>query len=144
MRKVKSLICGEFLVSQQYDKLARNYQSSEGQNIRNNFEDDIVNIGKYVRKCKENGYKNAIILLDGLDSGISIDYINILKKDLFSMIIEDCIQSNINPYIIISANNYEFCNGEDCIRVSDAKHFKFDSYEDFRKIYIKKGSNDKN
>ena len=134
----------EFMFAGKYDKVARNYGSSEGQNIRNNFEDDIVNIGAYIRTCKQRNYKNAIILLDGLDSGISMDYVFKLKKELFPLILEDCQKDNINPYIIISANNYEFCNGEDCIRVSDAKHFRFNSYDDFRKIYIKKGLNDKN
>ena len=81
--------------------------------------------------------KQAIILIDGLDSGISLDYIIMLKKKLFPLIIEDCKKNNIEPYIILSANNYELCNNEDCIRVSDAKHFKFKDYNDFRKIYIK-------
>lgn len=119
------------------EKIVRNFNSSEGQNIRNNFEDIIPNIGNYVRKCIKNTCKNVIILLDGLDSGISLDYIAMLKKELFTLIINDCKKNNIYPYIILSANNYELCNGEDCIRVSDASHFKFNNYEEFRKIYLK-------
>ena len=60
-----------------------------------------------------------------------------LKKELFPLIIEDCKKNNIEVYLILSANNYELCNGENCIRVSDAKHFKFKNYDEFRKIYLK-------
>lgn len=119
------------------EKFSRNFISSEGQNIRNNFEDIIPKIGRYIRKCITKNEKQAIILLDGLDSGISLDYIIYIKKELFTLIIEDCKKNNIEPYIILSTNNYELCNNEDCIRVSDAKHFKFKDYNDFRKIYIK-------
>lgn len=119
------------------EKLCRNFTSSEGQNIRNNFEDIIPNIGQYVRNCIKNKQNKIIILLDGLDSGISLDYIITLKKELFSLIIEDSKNNNLEPYIILSANNYELCNGEDCIRVSDAKHFKFKDYNEFRKIYTR-------
>lgn len=118
-------------------KLCRNFTSSEGQNIRNNFEDIVPNIGQYVRNCIKNKQNKIIILLDDLDSGISLDYIITLKKELFSLIIEDSKNNNLEPYIILSANNYELCNGEDCIRVSDAKHFKFKDYNEFRKIYIR-------
>lgn len=119
----------------EFDKLARNFCSSEGQNIRNNFEDIIPSIGKYITNCIRNK-KDAIILLDGLDSGISLDYIITLKKELFPLIIDDCKNGNIKCYIILSANNYELCNGEDCVRVSDTKHFKFNDYNEFRKIYL--------
>lgn len=119
------------------NKLIRNVQGSEGQNIQYNFEDKIYQIGRYVKLCKDTEQKQVIILLDGLDSGISLDYAAKLKKELFSLIINDCKKSSIEPYIIISANNYEFCIGNDCVRVSDAKHFKFNNYDEFRKIYIK-------
>ena len=122
----------------EFEKLARNMVSSEGQNIRNNFEDSIYNIGQYIKKCKDKGISQAVILLDGLDSGISLDYVVLLKKDLFSLIVEDCKKDNIEPYIIISANNYEFCNNEDCVKVSDGKHFRFNNYDEFRKIYLER------
>jgi len=124
-----------FIHSGNLENLARNYASSEGQNIRNNFEDYIPQIGRYVTNRVKYNQKQAIILLDGLDSGISLDYVIMLKKELFPLIIEDCRKSNLECYIIISANNYEFCDGTDCIRVTDAKHFKFKDYNEFKKIY---------
>lgn len=118
-------------------KIARNLSNSEGQNIRSNFEDYIPRIGDYVGKRVKYNQNIAVILLDGLDSGISLDYVIKLKTELFPLIIKNCKESNIECYIIISANNYEFCNGTDCIRVTDAKHFKFNNYDEFKKFYVR-------
>lgn len=118
-------------------RIARNLANSEGQNIRSNFQDYIPRIGEYIQKRIKYKQDKAIILLDGLDSGISLDYAIELKKDLFATILEDCCNSGLECYIIVSANNYEFCDGVDCVRVTDAKHFRFNNYEEFRKIYAK-------
>ncbi len=118
------------------DKMFRNIGSSEGQNIRNNFEDSVSLIGNYVRECIENK-KRVIIMLDGLDSGISIDYIKTLKEDLFSLILNDCDRNNTECYIILSANNYEFCENQDCINVSTGEHIRFKDYSEFRDFYLK-------
>ena len=127
----------KFSFTGDYDKLARSMFASEGQNIRYNFEDYIPELGNYMRKRIKHKSDKCVVLLDGLDSGISLDYIVMLKKDLFPLILKDCADNNVKCYIIIAANNYELCNGEDCILVSTAKHIKFDSYDDFRKIYVK-------
>ena len=119
------------------ENLFRNFGSSEGQNIRNNFSDVVGGIRQYISRIKNKNKSQVIILLDGLDSGISLDYVIELKKDLFPLIFQDCKDNNLECYILIAANNYEFCNGEDCVRVSDAKHFKFKDYNDFRKIYLR-------
>lgn len=119
------------------ENLFRNFGSSEGQNIRNNFSDVVGGIRQYILRIKNKNKKQVVILLDGLDSGISLDYVVELKKDLFPLILQDCKENNLECYILISANNYEFCSGEECVRVSDAKHFKFKDYNDFRKIYLR-------
>lgn len=126
-----------FLESSNINKLIRNYQSSEGQNIYNNFSDVVPYIGDFVRKNIKKKSKEIFILIDGLDSGLSIDYICELKDFFIDLIIKDCIKIDIKPYVILSANSFEFCKNVECIRVSDAKHFRFDTYEDFKKIYIK-------
>lgn len=117
------------------EKMCRNLGSSEGQNIRNNFEDSVSLIGYHVRKCI-NRQQKVIIMLDGLDSGISIDYIKSLKEDLFDLILKDCANNNMECYIILSANNYEFCANQDCINVSTGEHVNFLDYSDFRKFYL--------
>ena len=126
-----------FLESGMMNLLARNFQSSEGQNIMNNFSDIAPKMGQFIRQNIRNKSDEILILLDGLDSGLSIDNINEIKDLLTKDVTNDCLKANVKPYIIISANNYEFCKDVDCIRVSDGKHFKFNTYEEFRKIYIK-------
>ena len=73
---------GKFVYDGDMTRLARSMAASEGQNIRYNFEDIISDIGNYVRKRAKKKEKIAIILIDGLDSGISLDYIIMLKKEL--------------------------------------------------------------
>ena len=126
-----------FAFNGDYTNLFRNMASSEGQNIRNNFNDICSNIRPYIFKIKQANKKQVVLLLDGLDSGISLDYIVGIKKDLFPLILQDCKANDLECYIIIAANTYEFCNGENCIRVSDAKSFKFENYEEFRKFYLR-------
>ena len=46
-------------------------------------------------------------------------------------------RSNIEIYIICSANSYEFCNGYDCIDVTTRKHKVFKTYQSFKKHFIK-------
>ena len=120
-----------------FEKLCRNFGSSEGQNIRNNFYDVVGGIRDYILKMKAKNKKQVVILLDGLDSGISLDYVIELKKDLFPLILQDCKDNQLECYILIAANNYEFCSDTDCVRVSDAKHFRFNNYNEFRKIYVR-------
>ena len=126
-----------FLESGDTRRLVRNFQSSEGQNIYNNFSDVVPKIGDFVRRNINNKSDKIVLLLDGLDSGLSINYIYELKDLFINIISKDCIKNNVKPYIIISANNFEFCKDVDCIRVSDGKHFTFSTYDDFRKIFIK-------
>lgn len=126
-----------FLFNGDMKLLARNMTSSEGQNIFNNFSDIIPKIGDFIRRNINNKSDKIVLLLDGLDSGLSINYIYELKDLFINVITKDCLKNNVKPYIIISANNFEFCKDVDCIRVSDGKHFTFSTYDDFRKIFIK-------
>ena len=126
-----------FLENGDTRRLVRNFQSSEGQNIFNNFSDVAPKIGDFVRRNIKNKSEEILILLDGLDSGLSINYIYELKDLFINVITKDCLKHNVKPYIIISANNFEFCKDVDCIRVSDGKHFTFNTYDNFRKIFIK-------
>ncbi len=76
------------------------------------------------------------ILLDAIDSGLSIDNI-IETKALFELIINDAKQQNIDMYIIVVANEYELANGEKCFDVNTGKYITFSDYNDYRKFIIK-------
>lgn len=75
------------------------------------------------------------ILLDAIDSGFSVDNIVDLKEDLFKTILEYNFGNEI--YIIVSANEYELCRGEQCFDVYNGKYITFKDYEDYREFILR-------
>ena len=80
--------------------LAESLCSSEGENINLNMTNCANKIGKFVRNNKN--AKKIFILLDAIDSGLSIDYVIELKKDLFKTILSDTLSKGIETYIVVS------------------------------------------
>lgn len=106
--------------------------SSEGENIMMNTGTLATKIGTIARKYRDD--KELWVLLDAIDSGLSVD--NILDiKDLFDLVIED--NKNRDVYIIISANEYELARNEQCFDVYNCKYITFKDYEDYRNFIIK-------
>lgn len=132
--------------------------SSEGENIN-------MNIGNLAKKLKEfmvtgrissrstrigdafakfsgkKGYevpetKERWLLLDAIDSGFSIDNV-IETKDFFKMVIKDFADHGYELYVVVSANEYELANGEDCFDVMNGKYIQFKDYDDFKKFILK-------
>lgn len=136
--------------------LATSMCASEGENI-------IMNIGQFAGKLRnfiltgknENHYHRLIesfqaltdenkkeehipderwILLDAVDSGLSVDNIVELKEYLFNTILNDDHGKKV--YIVVSANEYEMARGENCINVYECKNIKFNDYEEYRKCIL--------
>ncbi len=78
--------------------------------------------------------KERWILLDAIDSGLSVDNIVDIKEYLFKAIFEDAGECQV--YIIISANGYELARGENCFDVYNGKYIKFSDYEDYRQFIL--------
>ena len=118
-------------------------KSSEGENIINNVGFRTQAIKRYINEYKVRDfrqmYDNPIeinkrfILLDAVDSGVSIDSI-IQIKDFLNFLIEDCNDNNpeIELYIIISTNNYEMTNGMRCLDARTCSEISFESYDDYK------------
>lgn len=103
--------------------------SSEGEQIAMNFGQECKKLGQAVAECKTEG-KNLLVLLDAIDSGASIDRL----KDyisLFDMVADDCKNSNIECYILVSVNSYELVKDRVCKDVRTGKDEKFSSYDDY-------------
>lgn len=131
---------GSYIYGGRIDLLAHSMSNSEGQEISFNLEMNIGKIGKFVSDNIDKGVKEIFILFDGLDSGLSIDGIDELIELFNDTMIKDANDHNVDMYIIVSANTYEFVRNQDCIYVSNASHIKFDNYEKYRKfILTKKG-----
>lgn len=76
------------------------------------------------------------LLLDAVDSGLSIDNV-IDLKGLFDLLIKESEKLGIALYIVIAANEYELVNGSNCMDVTTGKYLQFKDYDDFRKFIIK-------
>lgn len=128
-------------------------QSSEGENIILNISNLASELGEFVKtgihKEKNpfirafntlNGTENKIvvlerwILLDAIDSGLSVDNIVDIKEQLFKTILEYNYGNEI--YIVVSANEYEMTRGERCLDVYNGKYISFNNYEDYRNMIL--------
>ena len=120
------------------DRVAKTFENSEGQNMYDYLYYKINEIGQAVTKAIKNNKKGIFLLFDGLDSGLSLDVINTIRKSVLEFIIEtEKKRSNLEVYIICSANSYEFCNNYDCIDITNQKHITFTNYEDYEKYFVK-------
>lgn len=120
------------------DRVAKTFENSEGQNMYDYLYYKINEIGQAVTKAIKNNRKGIFLLFDGLDSGLSLDVINTIRKSVLEFIIEtEKKRSNLEVYIVCSANSYEFCNNYDCIDVTNQQHITFTNYEDYSKYFIK-------
>ena len=120
------------------DRVAKTFENSEGQNMYDYLYYKINEIGQAVTKAIKNNRKGIFLLFDGLDSGLSLDVINIIRKSVLEFIIKtEKKRSNLEVYIICSANSYEFCNNYDCIDVTNQKHITFTNYENYEKYFVK-------
>ena len=112
--------------------LANSMCASEGENINMNLVRFTQQLRYFVSQ-----YRTAPelwMLLDAVDSGLSVD--NILDlKDMFKAFIEDNPTSDV--YIVISANEYELARGEQCFDVLRGNYKTFRTYEAYRKFIIK-------
>jgi hypothetical protein len=115
------------------DFLSISLCSSEGENIYNVMGDVVKEMGRITRQNPK--AEELWFLFDALDSGLSIDVIDEMKTDLFDFVIEQNLDKDV--YIIVSANGYEFANGERCYDVANCKEVSFKDYDDYRKFILK-------
>ena len=123
----------EALYHSDIDFLSASMCSSEGENIFNVFYGVVKKMGRLTTQNPD--AKELCFLFDALDSGLSIDAISEMKTDLFQFVIEQNPDKDV--YIIVSANGYEFANGEQCYDVANCKEITFKDYDDYRKFILK-------
>jgi ATPase subunit of ABC transporter with duplicated ATPase domains len=123
----------EALFYSDIDFLSISMCSSEGENISNVLYGVIKEMGRLTKQNPD--AKELWFSFDALDSGLSIDVIAEIKADLFQFVIEQNPDKDV--YIIVSANGYEFANGERCYDVANCKEVAFKDYNDYRKFILK-------
>lgn len=102
--------------------------------INKNPEKNALLRYKYVRMDKA---KNLIVILDGIDSGVSLD-MTIDIKNFLHTILEDLHTRipEVPVYILVSSNSWEFCEGERCLDARSLKFKEFSSYEEYREYIL--------
>ena len=121
----------------EYELLATMMASSEGESIVVAMSKIATSISSCIANTERDGKHQVVILLDALDSGLSINNIVAMKQYLFKPILEDAESKNIACYIIVAANSYELARDEDCIDVKHMKHKTFKTYDSYRSFVLK-------
>lgn len=145
-----------FVMSGDYEKLASMMSSSEGEQINIKIGELAYGLSKFLKtgkhskndsidrlrdifseKTEEKEIPNIrFVLLDAVDSGLSIDNI-VQLKELFPLVLGDAKKLGMELYIIVSANAYEVARNERCLDVIKGDYTKFKDYEDYREFVIK-------
>ena len=138
--------------------LATSICSSEGENIIMNMSNLAAKLGIFIKEGSDSEEKKFSklarsiaqldgedieeleipkerwILLDAVNSGLSVDNIVDIKEQLFKTILEYNYGNEI--YIVISANEYEMARGERCFNVYNGKYVTFKDYEEYRNLIL--------
>ena len=113
--------------------VAASVMSSEGYKLALNMQKAAARIGSLMEISPD--INEFWLLLDGVDSGFSIDAIEDLKRGLFATSFE--VYPDKEIYIIVSANEYEMARGEMCFDVVNCRYVNIKSYDRYRKIVMK-------
>lgn len=119
------------------DSFIRNIHSSEGENIMNNLGDFVAELGSLVKK--NTGADKIVLLLDAVDSGMSIDNINDLFGAFSDTILPDIEKTISNVYLVVTANAYETARNRNCLDVYEGKYITFKDYEEYRQFILDSG-----
>ena len=127
------------LVNKDLAQFALRSESSEGQNNLYSMM-DLFNNAKAVAKKHQN-LEQLIIFVDGIDSGLSVDMIDLIVRTLDVKIkqVEDQ-NPNLEVAMIFTTNNYEMVRGLDVIDPITFESIHYENYEDFRADMKKKST----
>jgi len=84
--------------------------------------------------------QSVFVILDACDSGMSIDEIVQIREIFLDVVIPDAKETyNIELYIVVAANNYEWCNDSRIhnMEITSGKSLSICSYDEYRQIILK-------
>lgn len=114
------------------DRLVRSIIASEGQNVIDNFGYFSGTIGRALREA---GPKDIILVtIDGIDSGLSIDAAEELKR-FIDFMCRDAARNGDRMYLVAAINQYAML-GENNINVRTGTRRTFSSYEAYRSFLL--------
>lgn len=104
--------------------------TSEGENVSMNFAYQVKMLGKAVMQA-EKERKELIVLLDAIDSGLSIDRARELRSFL-DFIGNENTAKGVRVYTIMAVNHFELAKQPaDCVNVRSGEHLIFSAYSDY-------------
>lgn len=116
-------IADSFVSQGDMKSVAKYFNASEGQRVFDTLVDvNVPKVGDFVRRLLKDKQKEGFIIMDGCDSGVSIDLLMSIRE-FISMVLEDCENARIDIHIILTANNYELIPHYDCIWIPTMEHY---------------------
>lgn len=110
------------------------YDSSEGEKV-------VMSIGRAMKPICERmtkdaaGYGEFWLLADALDSGLSLDMAEDIKKYVFEPLLK-MADDDLRVYIIVSSNSYEMSEGTACFSIEKMAYIPVGSYGAFKKAVL--------
>ena len=111
--------------------------SSEGEKIMINFGTFAQKLGQFIRLHSESD--KLFILLDGLDSGMSIDGVREIKEFINDVLIPD-VPTSMKLYVVITANSFELAYNERCLEAATGNYQTFSSYPAYSNFIMRSRS----
>lgn len=114
-------------------------ESSEGENNLISLA-DLFDNAQAVAKEHQN-LEHLIIFVDGIDSGLSVDKINFIVRNLDLKIKQVESQNpDLNVALVFTANHYEMVRNLPTIDPITFEKLNYQNYEEFRSDMIKKAN----
>lgn len=116
--------------------IAQMYMASEGERIVCAL--DPV-FGMLRSRFSKNRGKPYFLIFDAIDSGMSVDEIIEIRDTFLDLIIPDAEKEfGVTLYMIIAANNYEWCADDRIhnIDITNAKELKFTDYSEYKDFIL--------
>ena len=114
----------------------RTGEDSKGINANRLAKALLKSAGKDTEEEKTTQSNERWVLLDAVDSGLSVDNIVDLKEFLFKTMQQHAAALGLELYIVVSANEYEMARGEHCFDVYRSRYTEIPTYESYRNLIL--------
>ena len=113
--------------------------SSEGERIMQRTGALANRAGSWYKEIKAKNYKGpTFILIDSIDSGMSLDKLYVFRRDFVNFIIEfQKQQGNSELYIICAVNDWELIHDSRQLNVCTNRYMSIKTYESFRNFVFR-------
>lgn len=118
-----------------YERFALRQESSEGQNKLISMMEVFDTAAEIANENDE--LETIIMIVDGIDSGLSVDMIELIMKTLNHKI-KQVEQFGVDVALILTTNNYEMCRNNIVRDPLSFEEFEYHDYEHFRKDMLQK------